>query len=278
LRQARLAAYPLQIDPAMDEALARWRLLGLGISRCGASLGIETWEALMRYLLWLVGALAVAASSPGGGAAEPIRIVAFGDSLVFGSGDGRTSTGVPVNQAWPAKLDRALRARGWDLAISNQGIQGGTARDSVYSLDARVPAGTRLTILQFGIADGYLLGASPEQIAQYLAELIRRVRAKGSAVVLVREWSPDDDATFAAVERSADAFVDWYADIFAAGARLLSAGVRLRPGIRFGRSRASERGRNRRRRSTRGAGCGARPNATRLSTGAVKISSNTSNR
>src|ERR1700736_1395964 len=64
--------------------------------------------------------------------AETINIVALGDSNTFGSGQGRTPGGVPVAEAYPAKLELALRARGWDVSVSNQGLPGNTARGALY--------------------------------------------------------------------------------------------------------------------------------------------------
>ena len=155
--------------------------------------------------------LSSAASAPAN--AETINIVAFGDSGVFGSGQGRTRGGVPVEEAYPAKLERALRARGWDVAVSNQGVRGATARNAVYTVDRSIPPLTKLTIIQFGNNDRNLLLASADDIARSLDEIIRKVRAKGSAVILVREWPPGDAAAFAAVEQSADSFVTWYSDV-----------------------------------------------------------------
>ena len=142
--------------------------------------------------------------------AETINIVALGDSNTFGTGQGKTPGGVPVAEAYPAKLERALRARGWDVSVSNQGAAGQTARDAVYSLDRRIPAGTKLTIIELGLNDRNLLGASPPDIASGLAEIIRRVRAK--------MWWQRDDAAFAAVQQSTDAVVNWWSsDLWAGG-------------------------------------------------------------
>ena len=143
--------------------------------------------------------------------AETINVVALGDSNTFGTGQGRTPGGVPVAEAYPAKLERALRARGWDVSVSNQGVAGQSARDAVYSLDRRIPAGTKLTIIELGLNDRNWLDASPSDIANSLAEISRRVRAKGSAIILVRQWPQSDEATFAAVQQSADAVVSWWA-------------------------------------------------------------------
>jgi acyl-CoA thioesterase-1 len=146
--------------------------------------------------------------------AETINIVALGDSNTFGTGQGNTPGGVPVAEAYPAKLERALRARGWDVSVSNQGAAGHTARDAIYSLDRRIPPGTRITIIELGLNDRNLLAASPPDIASSLAEIIRRVRAKGSAIILVRHWRQSDEATFAAVQQSADAVVNWWSDLW----------------------------------------------------------------
>jgi hypothetical protein len=59
-----------------------------------------------------------------------------------------------------------------------------------------------------------LLLASAGDIAQSLEEIIRRVRARGSAVILVRQWPASDAAAFAAVEQSADSFVTWYSGVY----------------------------------------------------------------
>jgi acyl-CoA thioesterase-1 len=168
------------------------------------------WAALAIALV-----LSAAASAPAG--AETINMVAFGDSGVFGSGQGRTHGGVPVAEAYPAKLERALRARGWDVSVSNQGVRGATARNAVYTIDRSIPPLTKLTIIQFGSNDRNLLLTSAGDIAQSLEEIIRKVRVKGSAVILVRQWPPSDAAAFAAVEQSADASVTWYSDVYYEG-------------------------------------------------------------
>jgi len=168
----------------------------------------------MRYRTALAIALVLSATASAEARAETINIVAFGDSAVFGSGQGRTPGGVPVAEAYPAKLERALRARGWDVSVSNQGIRGGTARDAVYNIDSRIPPLTKLTIIQFGSNDRNLLGASAGNIALSLEEIIRRVRAKGSAVILVMQWPPTDAAAFAAVQQRADSFATWYSDLY----------------------------------------------------------------
>jgi acyl-CoA thioesterase-1 len=104
----------------------------------------------MRHWAALAIALVLSAAASAAASAETINIVAFGDSGVFGSGQGRTPGGVPVAEAYPPKLERALRERGWDVSVSNQGVRGGTARYAVDTIDLRIPPLTKLTIIQFG--------------------------------------------------------------------------------------------------------------------------------
>src|SRR5215471_16753875 len=145
--------------------------------------------------------------------AETINIVALGDSNTFGTGQGKTPGGVPVAEAYPAKLERALRARGWDVSVSNQAMPGNTARGAVLTLDRKIPPGTKLTIVELGLNDRNFAGASPPDIARNLTEIIRQLHAKGSAVIVIRHWPQNDDA-FAAVQRSADVVVSWYSSLY----------------------------------------------------------------
>lgn len=80
-----------------------------------------------------------------------VQIVAFGDSNTrYYLGD--TGTPGPLEEAWPAKLEAMLRARGVDAAVKNEG------RPSVqadYAMEhfAGATAGADLCILGFGTND-----------------------------------------------------------------------------------------------------------------------------
>jgi acyl-CoA thioesterase I len=140
--------------------------------------------------------------------AETIKIVAFGDSGTQGSGRAHRSgqtAGVPITEAWPAKLEAALRAKGWDVSVANRGTAGQTARDAVSYVDMRVPAGTNLTIVSFGANDVWA-GRSPADISASLSEIDGKIRAKGSLVVL---WACSADPAFSVAKQSADASVCW---------------------------------------------------------------------
>ena len=53
--------------------------------------------------------------------AETIRVVALGASNISGYAVGGTSG------AWPARMEAILRAKGYDVTVSNQGVTGDTS-------------------------------------------------------------------------------------------------------------------------------------------------------
>ena len=65
-------------------------------------------------------ALALAFAEPAKAAERPVRIVALGDSLTAGFG-------LPADATFPAKLEKALRAKGLAVEVSNAGVSGDTA-------------------------------------------------------------------------------------------------------------------------------------------------------
>jgi lysophospholipase L1-like esterase len=75
-----------------------------------------------------------------------IRIVALGDSGIYGQGVGR-------NETYPAKLDRALKARGHDVSVVNAGSNGDTTQGVLNRLDSAVPQGTQIVVLSVGVND-----------------------------------------------------------------------------------------------------------------------------
>jgi lysophospholipase L1-like esterase len=71
------------------------------------------------------------------------QIVAFGASNVAGAG-------VQPQQAWPAQLEKLLKAQGYDVHIINAGISGDTTADMLNRLDNAIPNGTKIVILDTG--------------------------------------------------------------------------------------------------------------------------------
>ena len=114
--------------------------------------------------------------------ADPIRIVAFGDSLTAG-------LGLPAQDAFPSKLAVALKAKGYDVAIVNAGVSGDTTSAALARLDWSVAANTQAVILEFGANDAFR-GVLPAIVSQNLDEIIRRLKARNIEVLLAGMYAP----------------------------------------------------------------------------------------
>ena len=106
----------------------------------------------------------------------PLKIVAFGDSLIAGYG-------LPMQDAFPAKLERALKARGHNIEIENAGVSGDTASGGLSRLDWSIPDGTDAVIVELG-ANDMLRGVDPKVTRQALDEILAKLKARNIAVLL----------------------------------------------------------------------------------------------
>jgi acyl-CoA thioesterase-1 len=68
------------------------------------------------------------------------QIVALGASNTQGKG-------VSPSEAWPARLEAMLQAKGRSVHVTNAGISGDTTGGELARLDSSVPDGTRIVIL-----------------------------------------------------------------------------------------------------------------------------------
>jgi acyl-CoA thioesterase-1 len=131
---------------------------------------------------WIMGVVAGAALFACGAQAADVNIVALGASNTYGSGRGRTAGGVPSSQAYPAKLQALLRARGMAAHVSNAGIPGDTTGGMLGRLDSAVPDGTRIVILQPGGND--MRRGQGASRAGNIAEIKRRLAARHIKVIM----------------------------------------------------------------------------------------------
>lgn len=127
----------------------------------------------MPLRLPLIALLAVLATPA---LAEPIRIVALGDSNTAGLFAGRRN-------AFPALIEQSLRAVGHDVEIVNRGISGDTTGGMLARLDSAVPRGTDIAIVQGGYNDGRK-GVSPAQRDANVDAILRRLAARGVKTIL----------------------------------------------------------------------------------------------
>ena len=120
---------------------------------------------VLRNCLWMVAALLLAAvvtTLPGGAQpqakAVPVRIVVLGDSLVAGFQ-------IKTSEAFPAQLERALKARGHAVEVANAGVSGDTTAGGLERVAWAVAKGTDAVILELGANDA-LRGLDPARAGQ----------------------------------------------------------------------------------------------------------------
>lgn len=120
--------------------------------------------------------LAAALPAPGRAQAGPVRIVALGDSLTAG-------LGVASEDAFPAKLQKALRAGGHAVEIVNAGVSGDTASGGLARLDWSVGEDAQGVIVELG-ANDMLRGIDPAVTRRALDEILTRLGNRKLPVLL----------------------------------------------------------------------------------------------
>jgi acyl-CoA thioesterase I len=124
----------------------------------------------------LIAALALLAASCAPSAAEPVNIVAVGASNTSGWGVGEQN-------AYPARLQALLRARGIEAKVINAGVPYDTTGAMLRRIDFAVPHGTHLVILQPGGNDRrFLVPMAQRQVN--IAAIKGRLRARGIRVIV----------------------------------------------------------------------------------------------
>jgi acyl-CoA thioesterase-1 len=116
------------------------------------------------------------------GEARPVKLVVLGDSLSAG-------LGLSAADAFPAKLQKALRDKGIAADIGNAGVSGDTASGGRDRLDWSVPEGTQGVILELGANDA-LRGIDPAVTKAALSDILTRLKARGVPVLLCGMLAP----------------------------------------------------------------------------------------
>jgi acyl-CoA thioesterase I len=112
--------------------------------------------------------------------ARPLNIVAIGASNTSGLGVGEQN-------AYPAVLERLLRQKGIDAHVVNAGVWGDVTAGMRNRLDAAVPKGTDIVILQPGANDLRFFGTKQARSAN-IAAMMQRLHARGMRVIV---YDPD---------------------------------------------------------------------------------------
>jgi acyl-CoA thioesterase-1 len=108
--------------------------------------------------------------------------VALGDSLMAGYQ-------LPGPDAFPARLERALKAKGLAVEVVNAGVSGDTSTGGLARLDWSVPDRTDAVILELG-ANDMLRGLEPKVTRKALEEIIGRLKARRIEILLCGMLAP----------------------------------------------------------------------------------------
>lgn len=126
-------------------------------------------------VLIFVAALLLFARSPAV-SAQPLRIVALGDSLTAGYG-------LPAGASFADILQRELRSAGFEVDVINHGVSGDTTAGGVSRLGAVLAENPDGVILELGANDG-LRGFEPAHVRANLERIMDELAERGVPVLL----------------------------------------------------------------------------------------------
>src|SRR5665213_899519 len=107
---------------------------------------------------------------------KSIKVFAVGASNTNGKGVGS-------DQAWPAVLERMLRAKGYDATVTVSAVNGDTSAGVLRRANA-IPAGTQVVVFDTGADNDRKLGISEAQIDANREQIIGVARAHGAAAIV----------------------------------------------------------------------------------------------
>jgi acyl-CoA thioesterase I len=114
--------------------------------------------------------------------AETKTILALGDSLTAG-------LGLDPAQAFPAKLEAALKQKGHDVVVLNAGVSGDTAAQGAARLDWALTDDVDAVLVELGANDA-LRGLPPEQAKQALDSILVKLKQRNLPVLLLGMKAP----------------------------------------------------------------------------------------
>jgi acyl-CoA thioesterase I len=168
--------------PASDEGSMR-----LSMHRSYGTSGGAVERRLRMFAHMLVLGLAIVAVEPAlaqsaASRTQPIKMVVLGDSLSAG-------LGLPAPAAFPARLQKALQAKGIEVDMINAGVSGDTTSGGRDRLDWSVPEGTQVVIVELGANDA-MRGTNPDVTRAALTDIVTRLQARKIAVFVCGMLAP----------------------------------------------------------------------------------------
>jgi acyl-CoA thioesterase-1 len=134
---------------------------------------------ILCTLAWLTATVA----TPAAKSAKPLQILALGDSLTAGYGL------ADLKDSFPAQLERALIAKGYDVKIVPGGISGDTTTGGLNRLEWSLAAQPDAVIVELGANDA-LRGIDPKLTENNLRAIVRRIQRDGTPVLLAGMLAP----------------------------------------------------------------------------------------
>jgi acyl-CoA thioesterase-1 len=149
-------------------------------------------ERLARIVMVLTAGTMMAMSGPAAAqtagaaatadAAKPVKLAVLGDSLTAGFG-------LAATDAFPAKLQKALRDKGIAVDVLNAGVSGDTTSGGLARLDWSIPQDTEAVIVELGANDA-LRGVDPAVARNALDGILTKLKARNIAVLLCGMYAP----------------------------------------------------------------------------------------
>jgi acyl-CoA thioesterase I len=125
---------------------------------------------------------AMVVTAPSSARAAPVKLLAFGDSLIHGYG-------LDAGATFPEQLESALQARGFDVRVINAGNSGDTTAGGRSRLDWALADKPDAVLVELGANDG-LRGLDPAQTYDNLDAILARLSAKKLPVLLAGMLAP----------------------------------------------------------------------------------------
>jgi acyl-CoA thioesterase-1 len=139
-------------------------------------------QLVFRVVAAAVACALALSAGPVVAADKPLTIVALGDSLTAGYG-------LANQDAFPAKLQQALAAKGIAATVSNAGVSGDTMSGGLARLDWSVPPETDAVILELGANDA-LRGLDPAVTRRALDAILAALARRNIPVLLCGMLAP----------------------------------------------------------------------------------------
>ncbi len=130
-------------------------------------------------------------------AAGTVRLLVLGDSLTAGYG-------LPAEEAFPVRLEAALRKKGHDVEVINAGVSGDTTAGGLARLGWALADKPDAVIVELGANDG-LRGFEPAATRANLDGIVGEIEDRGLPVLIAgmlappnlgRDYAQEYDAVF----------------------------------------------------------------------------------